>query len=167
MFGLFIFVWVQNSWLGISQCWKFVGSTHFLVLQISVVILQVQPTHPTSEKVPTKWRRLETTQRALRSLGSTVGLIPGLFFFVHDLMKVLKLDVRIFCFFDDTVMVVKMMMLMIIPAWWISSDDDDSRLIDNGNGRWVPQGKDEALVWYHPHPHHYLNHEQHYHPNRN
>ena len=44
IFDLFIFLWVQNSWVGISQCWKFVGSTHFLVLQISLVILQVPPT---------------------------------------------------------------------------------------------------------------------------
>ena len=148
MFGLFIFVSVQNLWLGISQCWKFVGSTHFLVLQISLVILQVQPTHPTSEKVPTKWRRLETTQRALRSLGSTVGPTPG---------------------FNSLIVLIAQ--LMTEHHKWLSyvgNDYDhyyeDRRLVENGNGHWVPQGKDEALVWYipDPPPHHNLDHHWNY-----
>ena len=38
LFDMFVFLASTNSWLGISQCWKFVGSTYFVVLQISLVI---------------------------------------------------------------------------------------------------------------------------------
>ena len=42
-----------------------------------------------------------------------------------------------------------------------NEDYENCRLVDNGNGHWVPQGKDEALVWYIPDPPHHHNLDHH------